>query len=176
MLSALTSLTTNLNETLGSRTWWCTSCALSKCLEHLLTSHLSLALSLLAQKFILFLRFLCLQDLCFFFTGFLLFLQGFLFSLISLCFVDRLHQHPFVLVRVTFSMPVKEMIEMLVNLLLLTVLSEQPAEDALSAHPQHLRWHTCFPGTSAFSDPRVTALTLGIQVFPNTRTGMHLNG
>merc|ERR1719221_100669 len=135
----------------------------------------SLTLSLLAQKLFFLLCFLCLQDLSLFLSRFLLLLQGLLFRLIRLGFVNCLYEHPLVFVSIALGMAVEEVVEVLVDLLLLTVLAQQPTKYSLTTHPQHLCWHTGFSSSTALPNTSVSPLTLSIQVLSDTRPRMHLH-
>jgi len=89
---------------------------------------------------------------------FQLFVDLLLLLFLRLHFVDVFHQQTLVLEHVTLALHVQFVVQVFVDLLRTAVLSEHASEDTHSAHPQHLRWHTCFTGTVAFTRSRVSAL------------------
>ena len=89
--------------------------------------------------------------------------------------MDGLHQHSLVLVAVTLGVAVEIMVDPLVDLLLLSVLAEEAAQDSLATHPQDLRGHASLAGTLSLSDAGVASLALGFQVLANTGARVHLH-
>eukprot|EP00286_Rhodomonas_abbreviata_P013350 CAMPEP_0181319304 /NCGR_PEP_ID=MMETSP1101-20121128/17494_1 /TAXON_ID=46948 /ORGANISM="Rhodomonas abbreviata, Strain Caron Lab Isolate" /LENGTH=261 /DNA_ID=CAMNT_0023426883 /DNA_START=49 /DNA_END=835 /DNA_ORIENTATION=+ len=75
--------------------------------------------------------------------------------------VDSLHQHSLVLELVTLGGGVQLAVEVLVDLLGLSILAKQPAQHSQSAHPQDLEGHTRIGLTLALSEAGVSALGLG---------------
>ncbi len=67
------------------------------------------------------------------------------------------------------------MVEVLVDLLGLAVLLEQPAENTLAAHPLHLRGKTSIGGTLPLAGAGVATLPLGLvhAVHTSTRVDVH---
>jgi len=81
---------------------------------------------------------------------------------IRLGLVDGLDQDALVLETITLSGHVELVVELLVDLLGLTVLAEQATEHALAAHPEDLGRHTGLLGTAALTHTHVATLaTLG---------------
>merc|ERR1719310_1719485 len=108
-------------------------------------------------------------------AGLLLLLEGLLLQLALLHLVDCLDQHTLILVRVTLSLAVEEVVHVLV-VLLLTVLAEQAAEDTLTTHPEDLAWHPCLLGTTSLADSHVATLALSSKVLGHASAGVHLHG
>lgn len=78
--------------------------------------------------------------------------------------VDGLHQHSLVLELVTLGGRVQFVVKVLVDLLGLSVLSEQTAKDTLSSHPEDLVRHTGVARTLSLTEASVTSLSLGSHV------------
>ena len=89
--------------------------------------------------------------------------------------MDGLHEHAFVLVAVALGVAVEEVVDVLVDLLLLAVLAEEPAQHALSAHPKHLGGHARLSCALALANAGVPTFALGIQVLPHTCPRVHLH-
>merc|ERR1719270_520432 len=105
----------------------------------------------------------------------LLLLQCLCLLLLSFHLVDGLDQHALVFVGVTLCMAVKVVVEVLVDLLLLAVLAEQPSEHTLAAHPQEFRRHARLAPTTALARASVAALADGKEVLAHTRPRVHLD-
>lgn len=80
---------------------------------------------------------------------------------LGLRLVDVLHEGALVLENVTLAAQVQLVVQVLVNLLRLTVLAQQPAQDTHAAQPQDLSRHTRLLGTPALTRADVAALALG---------------
>ena len=65
--------------------------------------------------------------------------------------MDGLDQDTLVLETVTLGGDVELVVDLLVDLLGLTVLAEQATENALAAHPEDLGGHTSLGGTAALT-------------------------
>ena len=76
----------------------------------------------------------------------------------------------------TLGMAVKEVVQLLIDLLLLAVLPQQTSQHTLASHPQDLGRHARLAGSLALSGAHVATLTLGIQVLAHARAGMHGHG
>jgi len=76
---------------------------------------------------------------------------------------------------ITFGTNIELVVQMLVDLFLLTVLAKKAAKNTQAAHPKNLGGHSCFTSTTALASTCVTALALGIKVLADSRTGMHLD-
>ena len=81
-------------------------------------------------------------------------------GVLDLLLEDELHQVPLVLEGVTLGAEVQIVVQMLVNLLGLTVLSEQTAENANASHPQNFLGHTSITSTQSLSGASVTSLQM----------------
>jgi len=77
---------------------------------------------------------------------------------LSLLLVDELHQNALVLEHVTLALDVELVVEMAIDLLVLSVLLQETTQDAHPPHPQLLDGHAGVGGTLALSGARVTAL------------------
>ena len=73
-------------------------------------------------------------------------------------------------------MAVQEVVQLLVDLLLLSVLPQQASQHTLAAHPQDLGRHARLASSLALSGAHVATLTLGIQVLAHARARMHGHG
>merc|ERR1712008_451657 len=117
-------------------------------------------LLLLAQDVLLLLLFLEFCHLGPFLLRLRLLGQDLCLQPFGLHLVDGLHKHPLVLVGITLCMPVKIVINMLVNLLLLPVLPEQTTKYPLASHPKDFGGHASFAGATTFADACVSPFTL----------------
>merc|ERR1719162_1759486 len=108
--------------------------------------------------------FFCLHSLCFVLAGLSLLFQCLGLCLLSLGLVDGLHEHALVLVLVTLGFHIEFVVDVLVDLLLLTVLAQQPAKNTQATHPKHLCGHPCLAAAAALSCTIVATLALGIEV------------
>mgnify|MGYP000152921651 CR=1 FL=1 len=95
-------------------------------------------------------------------SGFSLFLELGLSDFLLLHLVDGFDQNGFVLELVTLGAEIEMMVDILGDLLGLSVLLEKSSEDSLSAHPQNLGWHTGVLGSLSLSETGVSALSLGL--------------
>merc|ERR1719253_774589 len=84
--------------------------------------------------------------------------------LLALHLVDRLHEHALVLELVALRRLVQLLVQVVVDLLRLAVLAQEPPEDALAPHPQHLERHARVGGTLPLAEARVAALALRVEV------------
>merc|ERR1719191_2590024 len=82
----------------------------------------------------------------------------------GLLLVDVLHQDSLVLEDVTLGLEVKLVVDVLVELLLLSVLGQKSSEDSLASHPQELDGHTRVSGTESLTGSGVSALSSGFGV------------
>jgi len=93
-------------------------------------------------------------------TGFSLSLEIGLAMDLSLGLVDSLDKHILVLELVTLRGEVKPVVHLAVNLLLVSVPTEEAAEHAETAHPQNALWHTSVLGTLSFTVALMATLAL----------------
>lgn len=91
-------------------------------------------------------------------------------GLLSLGLVDVLHQDTLVLEDVTLNLEVERVIHVLINLSSLTVLTEHTTEDAHATHPDDVRGHTTFTGTTALTNTRVATFALSLGHATNAET------
>ena len=76
-----------------------------------------------------------------------LFFEELFSDLLLLHLVDGLDQHVLVLEEVTLGGEVEVMVDILGDLLGLSVLSQKSSKDSLSSHPENLAWHSGVGGT-----------------------------
>jgi hypothetical protein len=97
-----------------------------------------------------------------------------LFSLLlGLLLVDGLDKHVLVLVHVTLGLGVQTMVHVLVDLLGVTIPTEQSTENASAAHPDELTGHTGVASTLPGSHTVVATLALGS--VPRLRAGARMD-
>ena len=77
-------------------------------------------------------------------------------DLLSLHLVNGLNEDVLVLELVTLGAQVELVIDVLVDLLGITISLEETSENALAAHPQDLLWHTGVPGTLSVTSAEMT--------------------
>jgi len=94
-------------------------------------------------------------------------------DLLSLELVDSFHKNVLVLELVTLGSKVQLVVDVLVDLLGVSVLLEESTEDTGSAHGEHLDGHTGLAGTLSVTSALMTALALLGLVSLNTGTGVH---
>ena len=68
--------------------------------------------------------------------------------------------------------PKRVCLHVAINLLRLTVSSEQPAQNPHSPHPRDLLWHSGIGCTLPLTYAHVPALPAGQGIFPTSRSGM----
>jgi len=90
-----------------------------------------------------------------------LFRKSFLFRPVRLHPVDGLCQNTLVFELVTLREHVEGVVDVLINLLGITHLHEETAQDTHAAHPQNLEGETGIGGTPAFTVSRVSSLSFG---------------
>jgi len=96
-------------------------------------------------------------------------------DLLGLHLVDSLHQDVLVLELVTLGSQVELVVEVLVDFLAVTVLSEETTENASTADGKNLAWHTGIRGTLLVTSTLMTALSLLSFVLLYTRARVHLD-
>ena len=94
---------------------------------------------------------------------------------VGLHLVDGLNKDVLVLELVTLGAEVESVVDVLVDLLGVTVLDQEASEDSLAAHPQDLDGHTGVLGTLSFTVASVSALALGLVHALAAGAGVHLN-
>ena len=80
-------------------------------------------------------------------SGFSLFFELLFSDLLLLHLVDGLNQYILVLEQVTLGGKVEMMVDILGDLLSLSILSQKSSKDSLSSHPEDLSWHSGVGGT-----------------------------
>ena len=83
-------------------------------------------------------------------------------DLLSLELVDSLNQNVLVLELVTLGGEIEVMIDILGNLLGLSILSKKSPKNSLSSHPEDLGWHSCVFGTLSLTSSGMSTLSLGL--------------
>lgn len=94
-------------------------------------------------------------------------------DLFSLELVNGFHKNVLVLELVTLGSEVQLVIDVLVDLLGVSVLLEESTEDTSSAHSEHLDGHTGLAGTLSVTSALMTTLALLGFVSLNTGAGVH---
>lgn len=92
---------------------------------------------------------------------------------LSLSLVDSLNQNSLVLELVTLGLHVEVVINVVINLSLLSVLAEKTSENSLSSDPHDLGGHASLSGTSALTGSHMSTLALGFEVQSTASTGVH---
>ena len=92
---------------------------------------------------------------------------------LSLSLVDGLDQDTLVLKHVTLGSEVEEMIDVVIDLSLLTILAKKSTENSLSSDPEDLSGHTSLSGTSALAGALMATLTLGLEIQSNASSRVH---
>ena len=82
-------------------------------------------------------------------------------DLLLLDFMDGLDKNRLVLELVTLRSEIELMVDVLGNLLSLSVLLEESSENSLSSHPEYLGWHSGVLGSLSFSVSSMSSLSLG---------------
>lgn len=90
--------------------------------------------------------------------------------LLSLLFVDILHQHSLVLEHITLCLHVKVVVHVVINFFCFSVFSKQPSEDSHTSHPDDFFRHTCIGRTLALTITTVPSLLPGFISLTNTST------
>ena len=93
-------------------------------------------------------------------TGVTLGIDVLITDLLSLEFVNGLHKNVFVLELVTLGTEVQLVVDVLVDLLAVSVLLEESTEDTGSAHGEDLHGHTGLVGTLSVTSTLMTTLAL----------------
>ena len=65
------------------------------------------------------------------------------------------------------------MVDILRDLLSLSVLLEKSSEDSLSSHPENLAWHSCVSGTLSLTSTVMSSLSLGLVNSLDSRFRVH---
>ena len=86
-----------------------------------------------------------------------LFFEELFSDLLLLHLVDGLDQYVLVLEEVTLGGEVEVMVDILGDLLSLSVLSQKSSKDSLSSHPENLPWHSRVGGTLPLTIPGVSS-------------------
>lgn len=94
-------------------------------------------------------------------------------DLLSLELVNGLHKNVLVLELVTFGSEVQLVVDVLVDLLGVSVLLEESTENASSAHSEHLDGHTSLTGSLSVTSALMTAFALLGLVSLDTGAGVH---
>ena len=96
-----------------------------------------------------------------------------LLLILTLLLVDLLNQHTLGLVTVTLGQSVEVSVHVLVDLVGLTVLSQQTTKDTNAAHPEELLRDTGVHGTTALTVTSVVTASLGVVTNMHASTGVH---
>ena len=102
-------------------------------------------------------------------------LELLLTDLLLLHLVDALDKNGLVLEEVTLGAEVEMMVDILGDLLGLSILLEKSTEDSLATHPQDLDRHTGVGGTLSLTETVVSALSFGLMHSLNAGARVHLH-
>jgi len=83
-------------------------------------------------------------------------------DLLLLHLVDGFDEDRLVLELVTLGSEVEMMVDIRVDLLCFSILSEESSKNSLSTHPEDLGWHSGVSGSLSLSSSVVSALSLGL--------------
>merc|ERR1712135_165689 len=101
-------------------------------------------------------------------TGFSLIAQLLRSLLLRLLLMNIFHEDTFVFEHITLSLHVEIMVQMEINLLLLSVLAEESSENAHAVHPNHFFGHACVSSTMTFTESLMSAFPFCFQVSSST--------
>ncbi len=85
--------------------------------------------------------------------------------------VDVINKNALVLEDVTLSLQVKLLVEVVVDLAIVTVVGEKAAKDTGTADPENLGGHTGLAGTGALAETTVAAFSLSLGTGTDTEAG-----
>jgi hypothetical protein len=110
-------------------------------------------------------------------SGFLLFLELLFTDLLLLHLVDRFNKNGLILIEVTLGADVEVMIDILGDLLSLSILLEKSSEYSLTSHPDDFLRHTGAGSTLSLTETVVSTLPLCLSHSSNagSRVDMHLS-
>ena len=108
-------------------------------------------------------------------SGFLLLFELLFTDLLLLHLVDGLDKNGLVLVEVTLGANVEVMIDILGDLLSLSVFSEESSKNSLTSHPEDLGRHTGGLLTLPFTHTGVSSLSLGLMHSLDAGSRVHMN-
>ncbi|GMT32827.1 hypothetical protein PFISCL1PPCAC_24124, partial [Pristionchus fissidentatus] len=97
-------------------------------------------------------------------------------GVLDLLLEDELHEVSLVLEGVTLGAEVQNVVQVLVDLLGLSVLLQKAAEDAHASHPDNLLGHTGILGTETLSGASKTNFAASLGELTGTVTGVHSDG
>lgn len=103
-------------------------------------------------------------------------LELLLTNLLLLHLVDALDENGLVLEQVTLGGEIEVMVDILGDLLGLSVFFEKSTEDSLAAHPQDLDGHTSVRGTLSLTVTVVSALSFGLVHSLDAGARVHVDG
>lgn len=81
--------------------------------------------------------------------------------------MDELHEDSLVLKHITLGLKIEVVIQMAIDLLVLSVLLKQPSEDSHAPNPEHFDGHSRVGRSLPLSRTGVSALTPGLSVLAN---------
>ncbi|GMT04491.1 hypothetical protein PENTCL1PPCAC_26665, partial [Pristionchus entomophagus] len=97
-------------------------------------------------------------------------------GILHLLLEDELHEVSLVLEGVTLGTEIENVVQMLVDLLSLSVLLEETTEDAHASHPDHLLGHTSILGSETLTSARVTNLAASLSELAGAVARVHSDG
>ena len=90
-------------------------------------------------------------------------------------FVNGLNQDLFVLELITLGCNIEMMIDVLVNLLVLSILDEESSQDSLSSDPHHLDGHSSSSGSLSLSGTLMSSSSLFSMMSFDSGSGVHVD-
>lgn len=97
-------------------------------------------------------------------------------AILSLLFVNLLDNGPLMLERIAFGKSIQGMIQVLIDFPCLPILSQQPPQNPLSAHPLHRGRHSRFRCPLSLTGAGMSALALGGMGLAHTESRVHDGG
>lgn len=104
-----------------------------------------------------------------------LFAELFGAEILGLLLENVLHQSALVLESVTLSLQVEIVVQVLVDLLGITVLLQQITQDSDTAHPQDFLRHSGISGTTTLTESSVTTFATGLSFDASTEARVDLS-
>merc|ERR1712189_110810 len=93
--------------------------------------------------------------------------------LLSLLLMNVFHQNSLVFEHITLGLHVQVVVQMKIDLFLLSVFSQESPEDTHTVHPHYFLWHPSICCTMAFTKSLMTSLPLSLQVSSGASTTVH---
>ena len=108
-------------------------------------------------------------------SGLSLISQLLLSDLFLLHLVDGLNKHSLVLELVTLGCQIEVVVNIFCDLLALPILPQQPSQNSLSSHPQHLLGHSSVLSTLSLTMTLMSTLSLGLMELLHSGPRVHMD-